>query len=119
MSDIPPEMSLWEKIKDFFCFTHQAEALECINRLCHPPAGTTPDDVKTLFERLKELAHPGYVDNIQIDRNGLNHFDIMDKDGKEMLSVVIADDYTVTTGGRVSSCADGIARSYPLLRGVV
>ncbi len=29
-SDTPPEMSSWEKMKEFFCSTHQTEALECI-----------------------------------------------------------------------------------------
>lgn len=113
-SDTPPEMSLWEKIKEFFFSTHQAEAQDCLYRLCHPSAGTTPDDVNALFERLKELAHPGYADNIQSYRHGGKHFCIMDNNGDELLSVIFADDYTVTTGHRVAFVADGIARSYPL-----
>lgn len=124
-SNTPPEMSLWEKIKEFFFSTHQAEAQDCLYRLCHPSAGTTPADVNALFERLKELAHPGYADNIQSDRHGGKHFCIMDKNGDELLSVIFADDYTVTTGSQGAFFADGIARSYPLhpqfpfLRGTV
>ncbi|WP_025154429.1 hypothetical protein [Morganella morganii] len=113
-SPILPEMSIWEKIKDFFCFTHQTDALKCIHQLCHPPAGTTIDNVKTLFERLQKLAHPGDAGNIQIFRDRLNHFSITDKAGKEILSVVFADDYTVTTGGRTTYSDDGSALSYPL-----
>ncbi|ENI0599163.1 pathogenicity island 2 effector protein SseI, partial [Salmonella enterica] len=43
--DTPPEMSSWEKSKEFFCSTHQTAALECIWTICHPPAGTTREDV--------------------------------------------------------------------------
>jgi len=112
-SSTPHEMSLWEKIKDFFCLTRQADALECIYKLCHPPVGTTSEDVKLTFEKLKELAHPGWGGNIQIERHVKDQFYIMDKDGKEILSVIIvADDYTITTG---DSHGHGIARSYPYI----
>lgn len=124
-SDTPPEMSLWEKIKEFFFSTHQAEAQDCLYRLCHPSAGTTPNDVGALFERLKELAHPGYADNIK-NQLGWNYFCIMDNNGNELLSVMFADDYTVTaTGCSGTFFADGIARSYllhphfPFQRGVL
>ena len=56
-SDTPPEMSSWEKMKEFFCSTHQAEALECIWTICHPPAGTTREDVVSRFELLRTLAY--------------------------------------------------------------
>ncbi|EBP0459312.1 hypothetical protein GK77_07385 [Salmonella enterica subsp. enterica] len=113
-SNIPPKMSLWDRIKEFFFSTHQAEAQDCLYRICHPSAGTTPDDVRNLFERLKELAYAGYADNIQSYRHGGKHFCIMDKNGDEILSVTFADDYTVTTGTRGAFFADGTARSYPL-----
>ena len=48
-SDISPEMSAWEKIKAFFCPTHQCETLECFRNICHPPAGTTREDVLNRF----------------------------------------------------------------------
>ncbi|EAV1414818.1 hypothetical protein F9271_10925 [Salmonella enterica] len=113
-SDIPLKMSLWDRIKEFFFTTHQAEAQDCLYRICHPSAGTTPDDVRKLFERLKELAHPGYADNIQCHRYGGKSFCIMDKNGDELLSVSFADDYTVTTGTRGVFFADGTTRIYPL-----
>ena len=113
-SDIPPEMSLWEQIKDFFCRTHKGEVLECLYQLCHPPAGTTADDVQERFERLNKLAYPGYENNIKIRPHGLSHFCITDKKGNEVLSVIIADDYTVTTGTKGWDINAGSARSYPL-----
>lgn len=57
--DTPPEMSLSEKIKDFFCFAHHDEALGCIRKLCHPPAGTTLKDVENTFESAEEINLPG------------------------------------------------------------
>lgn len=113
-SNTPPNISIWDKIKDFFFSTHQAEAQDCLYQICHPSAGTTPSDVNALFERLRELAHPGYADNIQCYWHGMNHFCIMDKNGDEILSVIFSDDYTVTTGESKLFSADGIARSYNL-----
>jgi len=113
-SNTPPEMSLWEKIKEFFFSTHQAEAQDCLYQICHPSTGTTPDDVNALFGRLKKLAHPGYAGNIQCCRHDVKHFCIRDKKGDELLTVIFADDYTVTTGTWGAFVADGIARSYPL-----
>lgn len=105
-------MSLWERIKEFFFSTHQAEAQNCLFLLCHPPAETTPSDVDALFKRLKELAYPGYADNIHSYRHGGKHFCIMDKNGDELLSVIFTDDYTVTTGN--GNKTYGHARSFPL-----
>ncbi|EAR7073222.1 hypothetical protein R302_02630 [Salmonella enterica] len=113
-SDTLPKMSLWDKLKEFFFSTHQAEALNYLYRICHPSPGTTPDDVRRLFERLKELAHPGYADNIQCYRYGGKSFCIMDNNGDELLSVCFGDDYTVRTGTRGAFFADGATRSYPL-----
>lgn len=78
-SNTLPVMSLWEKVKEFFCSTHEAEVRECLYHLCHPPAKTTSISVQALFERLKKLAHPEYNGNIQC--NQPEYFYIMDKDG--------------------------------------
>ncbi|EJJ9678866.1 E3 ubiquitin--protein ligase [Salmonella enterica] len=96
-SDTPPEMSSWEKCKEFFCSTHQTEALECIRTICHPPAGTTREDVVSRFEQLRTLAYAGCEENIHSGLHGENHFCIMDEDNQEILSVTLDDagNYTV------------------------
>ncbi|WP_334473214.1 hypothetical protein [Arsenophonus sp. PmNCSU2021_1] len=112
----PPHMSLWEKIKDFFCSTHQAEAQECIYKLCHPPIGTTPDDVENIFKRLSELAHPKWEGNFlnRVKYFEDNSFYIKDKNGDEILSIIIDYDYKVTTGTYRCFYMDGTSYSYPL-----
>ena len=96
-SDTPPEMSSWEKCKEFFCSTHQTEALECIRTICHPPAGTTREDVVSRFEQLRMLAYAGCEENIHSGLHGENHYCIMDEDNQEILSVTLDDagNYTV------------------------
>ncbi|MBJ3678090.1 SPI-2 type III secretion system effector E3 ubiquitin transferase SspH2 [Salmonella enterica subsp. enterica serovar Hvittingfoss] len=100
-SDTPPEMSSWEKMKEFFCSTHQTEALECIWTICHPPAGTTREDVVSRFERLRTLAYDGWEENIHSGLHGENYFCILDEDSQEMLSVTLDDagNYTVNCQG--------------------
>ncbi|EBF1750595.1 SPI-2 type III secretion system effector E3 ubiquitin transferase SspH2 [Salmonella enterica] len=100
-SDTPPEMSSWEKMKEFFCSTHQTEALECIWTICHPPAGTTREDVVSRFELLRTLAYDGWEENIHSGLHGENYFCIMDEDSQEMLSVTLDDvgNYTVNCQG--------------------
>ena len=100
-SDTPPEISVWEKIKAFFCSTNKPEALELIRQICHPPAGTTREDVAGRFEQLRTLAYGGFEDNIQSGRHGENHFCILDENSREMLSVTLDDagKYTVTCQG--------------------
>ncbi|ECE6669269.1 E3 ubiquitin--protein ligase, partial [Salmonella enterica subsp. arizonae] len=95
--DTPPEMSSWEKSKAFFCSTHQTEALECIRTICHPPAGTTREDVVSRFEQLRMLAYAGCEENIHSGLHGENHYCIMDEDNQEILSVTLDDagNYTV------------------------
>ncbi|EDW2496787.1 E3 ubiquitin--protein ligase [Salmonella enterica subsp. enterica serovar Oranienburg] len=95
--DTPPEMSSWEKSKEFFCSTHQTEALECIRKICHPPAGTTREDVVSRFEQLRMLAYAGCKENIHSGLHGENHYCIMDEDNQEILSVTLDDagNYTV------------------------
>ncbi|HAU3224935.1 TPA: E3 ubiquitin--protein ligase, partial [Salmonella enterica subsp. houtenae] len=100
-SSTPPEMSLWEKIKEFFCSTHQTEALECIWMICHPPVGTTREDVVSRFEQLRMLAYTGCEESIQSGRYGESNFCILDADSREILSVTLDDygNYTVNCQG--------------------
>ncbi|EJS6650479.1 SPI-2 type III secretion system effector E3 ubiquitin transferase SspH2 [Salmonella enterica] len=100
-SDTPPEMSSWEKMKEFFCSTHQTEALECIWTICHPPAGTTREDVINRFELLRTLAYAGWEESIHSGQHGENYFCILDEDSQEMLSVTLDDagNYTVNCQG--------------------
>ncbi|ELF4588977.1 E3 ubiquitin--protein ligase, partial [Salmonella enterica] len=100
-SDTPPEMSSWEKCKEFFCSTHQTEALECIRKICHPPAGTTREDVVSRFGLLRTLAYAGCEENIHSGLHGENHFCILDEDNQEILSVTLDDagNYTVNCQG--------------------
>ncbi|EDM4063971.1 E3 ubiquitin--protein ligase [Salmonella enterica subsp. houtenae serovar Houten] len=96
-----PEMSSWEKMKEFFCSTHQTEALECIWTICHPPAGTTREDVVMRFERLRMLAYAGCEENIHSGRHGESNFCILDAGNQEILSVTLDDagNYTVNCQG--------------------
>ncbi|ENQ6793061.1 E3 ubiquitin--protein ligase [Salmonella enterica] len=100
-SDTPPEMSSWEKCKEFFCSTHQTEALECIRKICHPPAGTTREDVVSRFGQLRTLAYAGCEENIHSGQHGENHYCILDEDNQEILSVTLDDagNYTVNCQG--------------------
>ncbi|EFP2443276.1 SPI-2 type III secretion system effector E3 ubiquitin transferase SspH2 [Salmonella enterica subsp. enterica serovar 4,[5],12:i:-] len=100
-SDTPPEMSSWEKMKEFFCSTHQTEALECIWTICHPPAGTMREDVINRFELLRTLAYAGWEESIHSGQHGENYFCILDEDSQEILSVTLDDagNYTVNCQG--------------------
>ncbi|SUG19810.1 E3 ubiquitin-protein ligase SspH2 [Salmonella enterica subsp. arizonae] len=99
--DTPPEMSSWEKSKEFFCSTHQTAALECIRTICHPPAGTTREDVVSRFDLLRTLAYAGWEENIHSGLHGENYFCILDEDSQEILSVTLDDagNYTVNCQG--------------------
>ncbi|EDV0903667.1 hypothetical protein QF91_002848 [Salmonella enterica subsp. salamae] len=59
-SGAPPQMTIWECIKDFFFGTGQKEALSCLHKLCNPTPDLNDKDIRTCFFRLKELASPGY-----------------------------------------------------------
>lgn len=100
-SDTPLTVSLWEKIKAFFCSTHKPEALELIRKICHPRDGTTWQEVVVMFERLRTLAYGGFDENIQSGRYGEDFACILDENGREMLSVTLEDDgnYVVTCQG--------------------
>lgn len=100
-SDTYPDVSVWEKIKEFFCPTNKPEASELIRQICHPPAGTTREAVAGRFERLRALAYSGFEENFQSGRYGENHFCILDDNSREMLSVTFdnAGNYTVECRG--------------------
>ncbi|EBA8229762.1 SPI-2 type III secretion system effector E3 ubiquitin transferase SspH2, partial [Salmonella enterica] len=91
----------WEKMKEFFCSTHQTEALECIWAICHPPAGTTREDMINRFELLRTLAYAGWEESIHSGQHGENYFCILDEDSQEILSVTLDDagNYTVNCQG--------------------
>ncbi|EBX4654707.1 SPI-2 type III secretion system effector E3 ubiquitin transferase SspH2, partial [Salmonella enterica subsp. enterica serovar Typhimurium] len=84
-----------------FCSTHQTEALECIWTICHPPAGTTREDVINRFELLRTLAYAGWEESIHSGQHGENYFCILDEDSQEILSVTLdyAGNYTVNCQG--------------------
>ncbi|EAY3802245.1 SPI-2 type III secretion system effector E3 ubiquitin transferase SspH2, partial [Salmonella enterica subsp. enterica serovar Weltevreden] len=84
-----------------FCSTHQTEALECIWAICHPPAGTTREDVINRFELLRTLAYAGWEESIHSGQHGENYFCILDEDSQEILSVTLDDagNYTVNCQG--------------------
>ncbi|EGN2958219.1 E3 ubiquitin--protein ligase, partial [Salmonella enterica subsp. enterica serovar Napoli] len=84
-----------------FCSTHQTEALECIWMICHPPAGTTREDVVRRFERLRMLAYAGCEENIHSGLHGESNFCILDAGNQEILSVTLDDagNYTVNCQG--------------------
>ncbi|EMJ9774060.1 E3 ubiquitin--protein ligase [Morganella morganii] len=96
-SDTPTEMSIWEKIKPFFCSANKPEVLALIRQICHPPDGTEWKMVTEKFERLKTLTYSGFKENVQFGRDGENHACILDENGDEMLSVTVDDtgNYTV------------------------
>ncbi|EKD0530470.1 SPI-2 type III secretion system effector E3 ubiquitin transferase SspH2, partial [Salmonella enterica] len=88
-------------MKEFFCSTHQTEALECIWAICHPPAGTTREDMINRFELLRTLAYAGWEESIHSGQHGENYFCILDEDSQEILSVTLDDagNYTVNCQG--------------------
>jgi len=90
MSNTPPEMSLWEKIKEFFFSNHHSEAFDCLYKLCHPSPEISREEVERLFFRLEELAAPRYKDNFCVEGNSSfekKYYLIKDKSGCDILSV--------------------------------
>ncbi|EPX0250511.1 NEL-type E3 ubiquitin ligase domain-containing protein, partial [Salmonella enterica subsp. enterica serovar Newport] len=69
--------------------------------ICHPPAGTTREDVVRRFERLRMLAYAGCEENIHSGRHGESNFCILDAGNQEILSVTLDDagNYTVNCQG--------------------
>ncbi|EBR9882439.1 E3 ubiquitin--protein ligase, partial [Salmonella enterica subsp. enterica serovar Napoli] len=68
---------------------------------CHPPAGTTREDVVRRFERLRMLAYAGCEENIHSGLHGESNFCILDAGNQEILSVTLDDagNYTVNCQG--------------------
>ncbi|EAA1514471.1 TPA: SPI-2 type III secretion system effector E3 ubiquitin transferase SspH2, partial [Salmonella enterica subsp. enterica serovar Typhimurium] len=68
---------------------------------CHPPAGTTREDVINRFELLRTLAYAGWEESIHSGQHGENYFCILDEDSQEILSVTLDDagNYTVNCQG--------------------
>ncbi|EBX0842411.1 E3 ubiquitin--protein ligase [Salmonella enterica subsp. enterica serovar Enteritidis] len=75
--------------------------MECIWTICHPPAGTTREDVVSRFELLRTLAYAGWEESIHSGQHGENYFCILDEDSQEILSVTLDDagNYTVNCQG--------------------
>lgn len=66
---VQPELSWWEKIKDFFFSTHQQQALNCVYRLCHHRHMQLSDqEIHLSFERLKSLASPGCREKFTVEK---------------------------------------------------
>ncbi|MBK0222353.1 E3 ubiquitin--protein ligase, partial [Salmonella enterica subsp. enterica serovar Infantis] len=74
---------------------------ECIWAICHPPAGTTREDMINRFELLRTLAYAGWEESIHSGQHGENYFCILDEDSQEILSVTLDDagNYTVNCQG--------------------
>lgn len=68
--------------------------------LCHPPQAIVPENISSTFDRLRELAFPALMDNIQIHTEGLNQFCILDTNSREALVLTIEPNhYTITWDG--------------------
>ncbi|MGP2410919.1 hypothetical protein [Yersinia enterocolitica] len=107
---LPPSMSLWEIIKDFFCCTHHAEALDCLYQLYHPLNNTdamNPEEIRgniaKAFNQLKQLAAPGYEERFSQPKGSNNqeqHFTITDKNDEFILNIrmnINTNKYTIST----------------------
>lgn len=57
-TEVPLKEEIWNKISAFFSSEHQVEAQSCIAYLCHPPETASPEEIKSKFECLRELAFP-------------------------------------------------------------
>ncbi|MFP1927281.1 hypothetical protein ACLEE4_00825 [Lonsdalea quercina] len=90
MDHTQPHLTLWERIKDFFCTTGQREALACLFKLCHPSPEMTSGEVESIFFRLKELASPGYKERFchnHIDSSSTGKLHIKDENGKDFMCI--------------------------------
>ncbi|MFP1922762.1 hypothetical protein [Lonsdalea quercina] len=72
---------------------------------------------KGRFERLQQLTYPGFEHQFKACVNsqhhcGASYFTIEDQNATEVLSVMLFDDYTVTTG-KSGYLNMGLTRSYP------
>lgn len=67
--------------------------------LC-PPQAIVPENISSTFNRLRELAFPALMDNIQSHTEGLNQVCILDTDSREALVLIIEPNhYTITWDG--------------------
>lgn len=107
-----PEESVWEKISTFFPAENQTEAWNCLIELCHPPQVTLPENISSKFDRLRKLAFPAQMDNIQSHREKLNQFCILDTNSREALVLTIErDHYTIKWDGVTVMLSYDIVRS--------
>lgn len=56
--------------------------------LC-PPQAIVPENISSTFNRLRELAFPALMDNIQSHTEGLNQVCILDTDSREALVLIM------------------------------
>lgn len=110
----PPALSIWEKIKEFFCRTHQTKAMSYLHKLCHPDPPLTKIETNALFEKLRELAYPGFEDYFSIDEaddvnedNKILNLRITSTEGYNLLTIRIKNNYFI-------EWKDNIHHLYPL-----
>ena len=116
----PPSMSLWERIKDFFCYTHQAEALDCLYQLYHPLNNTDGMNLEEIrsniaktFNQLKQFAAPGYKDRFSQPKGSNNqeqYFTITGENSEFILNISI----NISTNRYLISIPDGTKASLSL-----
>ncbi|EJP2092670.1 type III secretion system effector, partial [Salmonella enterica] len=90
-SSRPPEMSLWEKIKEYFFSTYHAEALECLFKLYHyQELNLTPVQVRGAYIKLRALASQGCKEQFIIESQGqADELIIKGDNGETLLSIVV------------------------------
>ncbi|EDY0985347.1 type III secretion system effector [Salmonella enterica] len=90
-SSRPPEMSLWERIKEYFFSTYHAEALECIFKLYHyQELNLTPVQVRGAYIKLRALASQGCKEQFIIESQGqADELIIKGDNGETLLSIVV------------------------------
>lgn len=83
----------WQKIENYFPPEHHDEAGKLLEHIFNPPACELHQDTRNLFERLKELASPGYEGKIAYQRFGANAYTILDKNNKEIFTAELHSSY--------------------------
>ncbi|KML16698.1 hypothetical protein VL10_24505 [Leclercia adecarboxylata] len=101
-NDAPVALSIWQKIKEFFCRTNHTEAMLCLHKLCHPRPEVTQSDTKALFLNLRELASPGFEDFFLVDESdGILVLRIMDATDNALLAIRFGNDYSIEWKGHI------------------
>ncbi|EDP8629102.1 SPI-1 type III secretion system effector E3 ubiquitin transferase SlrP [Salmonella bongori] len=91
---------IWNSVRGFFSSEHQVEAQIYISDLCHLSETVSPEVLKNKFERLRALAFPAYMENIQCNRAGTSQYCILNVNSQEILSITFnTDSYTVECEG--------------------